>query len=251
MNINLNLLFALGLLYLSFEAKAQFIGKVTYEETKPGFDLRKFGFENSDQVPLSAAQIAGVNRRVRSEKIIYTLYFDQTSSFFQFEEDYRPWLEDSDHKGIKQFYEAENFKKLHPIYYKSYAPRLLWVKGGTLLDDHMVEDNLDLLNDWQLQTGDSIISGLKCKKAITSNNKNQITTVWYTPDIPVPDGPFYWSGLPGLIVAVRKHDETVIVLKKIHEITQNDLPKLNPEIMKIKISYKEWQEEFPPTPGFR
>lgn len=56
--------------------------------------------------------------------------------------------------------------------------------------------------------------------------KTQITTAWYTPQIPVNNGPEYYQGLPGLILEVNDGEQTIICSKIV----------LNPE---DKIDIKE------------
>jgi GLPGLI family protein len=43
--------------------------------------------------------------------------------------------------------------------------------------------------------------------------KTQIITAWYTPQIPVNNGPEYYQGLPGLILEVNDGEQTIICSK--------------------------------------
>lgn len=45
--------------------------------------------------------------------------------------------------------------------------------------------------------------------------KDKITTVWYTPDIPISQGPLDFWGLPGLILEVSHGDTTILCSKVI------------------------------------
>lgn len=56
--------------------------------------------------------------------------------------------------------------------------------------------------------------------------KTQIITAWYTPQIPVNNGPEYYQGLPGLILEVNDGEQTIICSKIV----------LNPE---DKVAIKE------------
>lgn len=53
--------------------------------------------------------------------------------------------------------------------------------------------------EWQLQKGDTLILDYPCKKASTTF-RGKTWKVWYTPDIPVQEGPWKLYGLPGLIL---------------------------------------------------
>ena len=64
------------------------------------------------------------------------------------------------------------------------------------------EDSADL--DWQLTTDTATVHGFLCQKA-TIEYGGRIWTAWFTPEIPISDGPYKFSGLPGLIIKV--HDQ--------------------------------------------
>lgn len=74
---------------------------------------------------------------------------------------------------------------------------------------------------WNLiADADRDIGSLHCKKATTYFRGREIT-VWYCPDIPIPDGPWKLGGLPGLIVSWTDpalSDDFTIVLKRIHPV---------------------------------
>jgi GLPGLI family protein len=52
------------------------------------------------------------------------------------------------------------------------------------------------------------IGGFTCEKA-TGHYRGRDYEVWYTPDIPIPSGPFKLGGLPGLIMEARSTDGNV------------------------------------------
>ena len=55
--------------------------------------------------------------------------------------------------------------------------------------------------DWVLAEGERTINGYKCQRAITSYGGRDYEA-WYTPSLPVADGPYVFAGLPGLIVQI-------------------------------------------------
>lgn len=58
-----------------------------------------------------------------------------------------------------------------------------------------------VIKDWKLIDETKMINTINCKKAeITFKGRNWIA--WYTPDIPLPYGPYKFTGLPGLIVKI-------------------------------------------------
>jgi len=52
---------------------------------------------------------------------------------------------------------------------------------------------------WAITAQSKIIMGYKCAKAVASFG-GRIWEAWFTREIPVPDGPYKFSGLPGLII---------------------------------------------------
>lgn len=63
--------------------------------------------------------------------------------------------------------------------------------------------------EWTLAAGDSIISGVKCKKAVCRFG-GRTWRAWYSPEYGLPLGPYMFGGLPGLIFYVNddRHDHT-------------------------------------------
>lgn len=53
--------------------------------------------------------------------------------------------------------------------------------------------------NWTLLEGDTVIMGYRCHKAMCTHRK-RIWTVWYTPEIPISEGPWKLDGLPGMIL---------------------------------------------------
>jgi len=64
---------------------------------------------------------------------------------------------------------------------------------------HMEET---LILDWTMQTEQDTILGIPCSLATTEYG-GRTYTAWYAPSIPIPDGPYVFSGLPGLILKVE------------------------------------------------
>ena len=56
--------------------------------------------------------------------------------------------------------------------------------------------------DWKLVGGSCTLCGYECKKALTTyRGRNYIA--WYAPEITLSDGPWKFSGLPGLILKIE------------------------------------------------
>ncbi|OPC29916.1 GLPGLI family protein [Elizabethkingia miricola] len=69
-----------------------------------------------------------------------------------------------------------------------------------MLDLFEVSDRLPKLN-WKLIKDTKVIGQMKCQKATTSY-KGRDWVAWFTAEVPVSDGPYIFSGLPGLIISL-------------------------------------------------
>ena len=77
----------------------------------------------------------------------------------------------------------------------------------------------NLTFNWELiPKSDTTILNLKCKKA-TMNYFGRNYNAWYTPEIPIQDGPYKFKNLPGLIVKIedskQEHTFTLEYIKNI------------------------------------
>src|SRR5690606_32550615 len=88
------------------------------------------------------------------------------------------------------------------------------------------EDSADL--DWQLTTDTATVHGFLCQKA-TIEYGGRIWTAWFTPEIPISDGPYKFSGLPGLIIKINDTEN----------LWNFELVKLEPTSKVITINFKE------------
>jgi GLPGLI family protein len=73
------------------------------------------------------------------------------------------------------------------------------------------------IKNWKLVDESKVISTIMCKKAeVTFKGRNWIA--WYAPEIPLPYGPYKFSGLPGLIVKITddKGDFDFELVKSVH-----------------------------------
>lgn len=61
--------------------------------------------------------------------------------------------------------------------------------------------NSPIIKDWKLINETKTINSFVCRKAEVSY-KGREWIAWYTTDIPLPYGPYKFSGLPGLIVKI-------------------------------------------------
>lgn len=86
-----------------------------------------------------------------------------------------------------------------------------------------ITDNFTI--PWKLESEKKKIEKWECQKA-TANFGGRIWTAWFTTEIPLQEGPYYFKGLPGQIVSLddsKKHYQFQLIsvqnIKKAEELT--------------------------------
>lgn len=87
--------------------------------------------------------------------------------------------------------------------------------------------------NWKIEDKDSLLLGYRCQKA-TFSFAGRSYVAWFTPEIPINDGPYKFAGLPGLIVKISdtkgQHCFTLTSIRKpryIQPITFNKSDYIN------------------------
>jgi GLPGLI family protein len=70
---------------------------------------------------------------------------------------------------------------------------------GSVLHGNFVYEEALPVWDWKITNENQTILSYNCRKATTSF-RGRDYIAWFTPDIPVPNGPWLFGGLPGLIL---------------------------------------------------
>lgn len=113
-----------------------------------------------------------------------------------------------------------------------------YLNGGYDLYKYYPENDWDLNWDFGQNTVTHIISNFICEKAVVSVGGRE-WAAWFTPEIPIFDGPYKFKGLPGLIlkvsdaqsywqfdlVSITHVDCTLPVLDNEKEVKRRLLPK--------------------------
>ena len=100
---------------------------------------------------------------------------------------------------------------------------------------------------WSLSNEERIIEGYKCQKA-TINFGNRQWEAWFTEDIPIQEGPYLFSGLPGLIVKIcdttNQHSFLLVANYKTTSTKTNitNKPYLVPTQISEILFNKKWNE---------
>ena len=93
-----------------------------------------------------------------------------------------------------------------------------------------IKDSIPLYN-WNLIDESQIITSYLYKKATTTKNIGRIQniTAWYCEDIPINDGPFDFTGLPGLILQIEIEDKSIIKFEEINFLNEVKIKIEDPE----------------------
>lgn len=213
---------ALVIALLAGAVNAQdFKGVATYQ-TKTTLDMNGFGGrEMSEQMK---KQI--VERMKSMLEKTYTLSFNKTESVYEEEAK----LETPGAGGMR--FMGGGFSQ-GPVY-KNVVENLYSRENELMGKQFLVKDSLPML-DWKLEKESKMIGQYAAFKATATKSsegtfrfrprreqdstendepKTELVTVWYTPQIPVNQGPDEYWGLPGLILEVQ-FGNTVIICNKI------------------------------------
>lgn len=103
-------------------------------------------------------------------------------------------------------------KGISPFVYKNYPQGQMTVTDNIDRINYKYTDELQSY-DWQISDSTKTILGYTCQMAV-SDFRGRRWIAWFAQDIPISDGPWKFSGLPGLIMEVydsEKHFHFVLV----------------------------------------
>lgn len=83
----------------------------------------------------------------------------------------------------------------------------------------IIKDSIPLIK-WKIFNETKEVSGIKVTKAFCKFGGREYD-VWFAPSIGIQHGPFYFSGLPGLILEVKSRDNKINIVFKTIKKTSN------------------------------
>lgn len=163
----------------------------------------------------------------------YTLIFDKSSSLYQQEVELdKPQVGD----GFQMSFGSSG----SDVFYKNIKDQNYIDQKETMGKKFLIKDSISTI-EWKLESESKYIGEYLCFKAtytkqipkrsfnFNSNSKKdkekekdieeapemteRTVTAWYTPQIPVSNGPAKYQGLPGLILEIQDGNSTVICSK--------------------------------------
>ena len=126
--------------------------------------------------------------------------------------------------------------------FKDFLKNEMYAQERLFTNDFDVKDKLSVFN-WELLNDTTTILSFKCKKAKTYF-RGRNYEVFYTEEIPVPDGPAKFNGLPGLILRVKMIDDKAIYLIegiRLSTAKDSDAP-INPYAAKKALTFEEFKK---------
>lgn len=106
-----------------------------------------------------------------------------------------------------------------------------------------VEDNRKIT--WKIESEKQKIGEYSAQKATTDFGGRK-WTAWFTTDIPIQDGPYKFSGLPGLIIKIedttKNHIYELIGIKNLPK--EIPFPNLNSRANELALTQQKFEESF-------
>lgn len=256
------LILSFGLLALNAQ---EFRGVATYVSKTSTDDVKL----DSPQITPEIKEMIQEQMRLMSEKT-FTLTFDKNTSLYEEEEVLTPGG-----GGMFEGMRMMSNTMYGGVYYKNTKDKVFIQEREIFGKEFLIKDSLQVY-DWQLGTETKQIGNYMCYKATAvvpfdlTDFKNMtrkepkdekekeaqenstnfldmidvpsevIITAWYTPQIPISQGPSNYWGLPGLIMEVSSGKTTILCSKLV--INPKDKKEIKaPKNGKV-VTQKEFQE---------
>lgn len=87
------------------------------------------------------------------------------------------------------------------------------IKSATVEDQEYYVEQPFLVEDIIYDKRTKVIDGYTCLSAFTVSAKNDTIQYWYTQEIPIIDGPFTMTAIPGLVLSTESKKKVVYVTK--------------------------------------
>ncbi len=94
---------------------------------------------------------------------------------------------------------------------------------------------------WDFFTNEKIILGYKCQAALSVNDKNDSTLVWFTNDLNYSNGFLFYYGVPGVVLEAYNQSFKNTAHFLAVKIEETEIELLRPTVGKI-ISQKDFSE---------
>lgn len=206
----------------SVQAQQQFSGKAVYESKR---DMSKLKVEGNSMTPEIQQRI--LEQMKKNMEKTFVLDFDKTTSLYKEEEKLESPLADAG-SGVRVRVSTRGGNLYKNVKEKRYVDENEIFGKEFLIKDALTDWK------WEMSSETKMIGDYTCYKATAIRNKiaeskpkdkksvlnleetepkEVRVTAWYTPDIPVSQGPDDYWGLPGLILEVNDGNTTILCSK--------------------------------------
>jgi len=206
------------LLCLSFQANSQGL-IVTYEETRAA---RTLNLSQIDDPHLRVAVERQLREQTNSPRV-FQLFVNNGVSVYKAGERNRE-TNTSISSGNTTGSITTQRMGIQTVY-KNHHDKLMLATANLGREEYLVEEPQAAL-EWNIGSERKEISGFQCMKATTRTVHGQLVTAWFTPDVPISEGPSFYWGLPGLILYVDVNNGQLVFAATVVEQT-NDVPAIH------------------------
>ncbi len=265
-----NVLLSFSMLFSAAFANAQkdFQGSATYETKTSTADFKKRFEGNKDITPEIQAMIE--QRMKKMFEKTFVLSFDKSASIYKEEEKLDAPGQTSGGMRI-----MSNMMGAGGTFYKNVKDKNYIVNKEFMGKEFLIKDSLPNLK-WKMESETRVIGGYNCFKATAirpasktdfrnfrpkeetaatkkadSEKKTTLldniempkeiaVTAWYTPEIPVNQGPENYWGLPGLILEVNDGKTTILCSKVV--MNAKDKVEIKPSSTGNVITQEKYDE---------
>lgn len=242
------IIFIPAFLLLLITIKAQ-----TFEiEYKKQMDVKAI-MDSIDKNPMAKKFMSETDRKQMAEGIgeatNFTLLYSNGKSLYKAKEEAKKNDDDDDlNLGNKGGFKFRRFmNKMNSVFYKDFEKNQSIRQQPIFDKTFLIQDSIHAL-DWKISEETKKIGDYECKKATAQTElqgKKAKIEAWYTEEIPIPEGPENYFGLPGLILEAKigpvtyymtqftilKEDKEILPPKEGEKITQQKFDKLMKEKM--------------------
>lgn len=211
--------------FMSFAQQDDFQGIATYKSNKTQ-TLVRFTDQKVDSSKQEVINKQNEMRKFTQElfnernRQTYTLKFTKEESFYLREEKLM-----KPHPMQHKFDLVISYPPSKDVYYKNFKKNRYAQEVEIYGKEFLIKDNIKPKN-WELTNETKNIGHYTCYKAIVKDSvyvmrtkkdgtleekiKKMTITAWYTPQIPVSNGPREFGGLPGLILEINDGELTLV-----------------------------------------
>ena len=245
MKLLFNFLFIMTLMVISTVSAQDFQGVATYKSHRK-MDFKDDDSKNDSKISPDLRKQLEDQLRQQSQQE-YTLNFNRNESTYKKNEKLKAPTPSSG--GITITVSDGTDLRYKNIKERRYTNQTEIYGKQFLIKDSIRNQNWELLNEtknigqytcFKAQLKTEVKTRIVTEDGLEMVMKERITTAWYTPQIPISNGPAEFGGLPGLILEINDGKLTLICSKIV--INPEDTITINEPKKGKKVSQQEFND---------